>query len=507
MPDSHVRQSSTHDVHNYDAVYRPIPQAPVASEPARPSLELDTSDEQVELVDELASSTLLAEEDTRIHGIHFILGCAVLLPWNALITATPYFLSRLDGSPLKSTFSSYLSTTFMASNLGFLARATATSKQSSNSRRVLLSMSWLAFLSATLYISTFIRPHPGVFFAFVLVNGILQAAAGSYLQTAVVAVASLFGHRTMQAVMSGQAGVGVVVSGVQVLSATASTRGKTSPQSAVAPGSKPEEVSAAIFFALSTLFLVASAGVHVWMTRLPVYQSVLAQSSSSDRMGSIEENDMSESMERLIAEEHNHGRRKLDEKPRIFRLAKVNLPYNFAVAYVFAVTLAVFPPITISIQSTNPSTHPLLFSAVHFLIYNIGDFVGRYLCSFPRLLVWSARRLLAFSISRTLFIPLFLMCNIQWASSSTVPSTPIINSDWLYMFILLLFGLTGGYVSSMCMMSAPSVAHNPRLQGRTKDVDVAATVAAFCLVGGLTFGSVASFAVRAAVCDCNPFGS
>lgn len=47
----------------------------------------------------------------------------------AVITATPYFLSRLEGSPLKSTFSSYLSAAFMISNLPFLAHATATAKQ------------------------------------------------------------------------------------------------------------------------------------------------------------------------------------------------------------------------------------------------------------------------------------------------------------------------------------------------------------------------------------------
>lgn len=55
------------------------------------------------------------------------------------------------------------------------------------------------------------------------------------------------------------------------------------------------------------------------------------------------------------------------------------------------------------------------------------------------------------------------------------------------------------------MMSAPSVEHNKRLKGRKEDVDIAATVTSFCLVGGLVLGSVMSFGVRAAVCKCNPF--
>lgn len=55
------------------------------------------------------------------------------------------------------------------------------------------------------------------------------------------------------------------------------------------------------------------------------------------------------------------------------------------------------------------------------------------------------------------------------------------------------------------MMAAPSLAHNPRLKGRKEDVDVAATLASFCLMIGLTVGSLASFGVRAIICDCNPF--
>jgi len=55
------------------------------------------------------------------------------------------------------------------------------------------------------------------------------------------------------------------------------------------------------------------------------------------------------------------------------------------------------------------------------------------------------------------------------------------------------------------MMAAPSLEHNPRLKGRAEDVDVAATVASFCLVAGLAAGGIASFAVKSVICGCNPF--
>ena len=46
-----------------------------------------------------------------------------------MITATPYFLTQLEGSSLQRTFPSYMSLIFTAANFGFLAHATATTKQ------------------------------------------------------------------------------------------------------------------------------------------------------------------------------------------------------------------------------------------------------------------------------------------------------------------------------------------------------------------------------------------
>lgn len=73
------------------------------------------------------------------------------------------------------------------------------------------------------------------------------------------------------------------------------------------------------------------------------------------------------------------------------------------------------------------------------------------------------------------------------------------------MFILLTFGWSNGYISTLAIIASASLEHNPRLKGRREDVDVAATVASFCLVGGLTVGSLNSFAVRGVMCQCNPF--
>ncbi len=207
--------------------------------------------------------------------------------------------------------------------------------QASNARRVLFSLAALAVLSFMLTASTYTHPAAGGFFAFVLLNAIGQAAAGSYLQTAVVAVASLFGPSAMQAVMSGQAAVAVVISGVQVLSAAASVRG--SKPEAVASPSEPEEQSAFIFFGLSTVFLVVCAFVHSWLISLPAYKSVVSQTMSRERLDTAEGAGLLEESGNGDEYDQQHGKR--DQKNQVVRIAKANGIFNFAVGYVFVVTL------------------------------------------------------------------------------------------------------------------------------------------------------------------------
>lgn len=71
-----------------------------------------------------------------------------LLLFPVTITAMPYFLARLQGSSLKSTFGSYLTTTFTLSNFIFLAHATVTSKHVSSLSLILRSLSNFLLISA-----------------------------------------------------------------------------------------------------------------------------------------------------------------------------------------------------------------------------------------------------------------------------------------------------------------------------------------------------------------------
>lgn len=363
---------------------------------------------------------------------------------------------------------------------------------------------WLVLLNFLLTLSTFFKPSPGIFAAFVMVNGAAQAAAGGYFQTSLIAVASLFGPPAVQAMIAGQAAVAVVVSGVQVISSASSIRGGINGE--VAGDGSAEEKAAFIFFALSTIFLIGSYLAQNWLIKLPIYDQVAGPLERSAQQKIALEVDERPSRRRSLS--HVSLSRAtaevVEEYPNVMRVAKANILYEIGVACVFMITLSVFPPITISVSPTNPAFHPLLFAAIHFLVFNISDFLGRWTCSFRALQVWSAKKLVVMSLGRVFFIPLFLMCNVK-RPANVLNSIPPISSDVAFMLLMFAFGWTNGYVSTLCLMVAPSVEHNPNLKGRLADVDVAATVASFALVGGLALGSFASFAVRAAICNCNPF--
>lgn len=214
------------------------------------------------------------ELDAKILWILFALGCAVLLPWNVIITAMPYFLSQLQDSPYRGSFGSYVTTSFTVANFAVLAFATVTSKQASQSRRITLSSLLIALLTLFLTLTTFLTLTPTLFFFLTLSNGILQAIFGGYLQTSVMVIGALFGPRAMQAVMSGQAAVAVIVSGVQVISSAASVWGEA-PEGydaeAVTDG-KAEAAAAFKFFGLSTVFMLGTVGAYVWLRGMPAYK-------------------------------------------------------------------------------------------------------------------------------------------------------------------------------------------------------------------------------------------
>jgi hypothetical protein len=189
----------------------------------------------------------------------------------------------------------------------------------------------ITFLTLLLTFSTFFRVIPGLFFTFVILNGVIQAGLGAYLTASLVAVASLFGPVAVQAMVAGQAAVAVAVSGVQVVSAALFLSSGT-PESITinAATGSAEERAAFSFFALSTVFLVIGALANQWLVSMPVYKTLVGPLEAKKSTGSMDE----------IQGLRSSGRSDSSEdKARVLRLARCNIVYEIAVAYAFMITL------------------------------------------------------------------------------------------------------------------------------------------------------------------------
>ncbi|KAG9317629.1 nucleoside transporter-domain-containing protein [Chiua virens] len=402
----------------------------------------------------------------------------------AMINATSFFLSRLDGSSFYTTFSPSLSTVYTLTNMFSQLYCTITLKQSSPSRRIFTSIIVSTILVSSLCLSTFFRGTPSLFFSYTLLSMAIFAVVTGYLCTAVLAGAALLGQSFLQIVLSGQAAVAVAVSAVQVISAIISLWGSSPESPRSISDDQAEALAARIFFAVSTIFLVVTFTAYAWLNRQPFYQSIVGTLERHHETGHANE------LTGLVTGADSNSPKAAADS-RVFYVLKRNLIFFFSVAYTFCVTLAVYPAVTVRVQSVD-HIHPLLFTSLHFLAFNVGDLIGRWSCSFPCLVVWSGRKILVMSLLRTLFIPLILLCNFH--PSSTVPLvSPLINSDIFYMIILLALGYTTGYVVSLSMLAVSSLAHNPRLEGRHEDVDVAATLGGSFMNVGLAAGALSSF--------------
>ena len=124
-----------------------------------------------------------------------------------------------------------------------------------------------------------------------------------------------------------------------------------------------------------------------------------------------------------------------------------------------------------------------------FILFNVGDYVGRF---FAEYIKWPKPGRLGMIIVflltmlRFAFIPLFLHCHIPNGRQYT---SDVFLSDWFYIIFMILFSLSNGYLSNICMMSAPQIVN--KAEGQT-----AASLMVALLGLGLGSGALLSNAVK-----------
>lgn len=379
------------------------------------------------------------------------------------LAAAPYFYSRFESNEWVATH--YQSSILSVSTVTNLASAYILARIQKNVSypwRITLSLLMNCVIFTLLAFSTVVMKDVSVrsYFAFLMVMVFGTSLATGFNQNGVFAYVSGFGREEYtQAIMSGQGVAGVLPCIVQIASVLAVPR-KDEDSRDGGPQASPK--SAFIYFITATGVSVATLLAFLYLLRRKPGTKLKVTDGDVD----------------LVR----------DKSVSLWILFKKLRYLAMSVFLCFVVTMMFFPVYTTEIVSVNDPSEsrmydPAVFIPLAFLLWNVGDLIGRMAVAIPSLSL-SHRPWIAFifAIARVGFVPLYLFCNVNGRGA-------IVQSDFFYLFIVqLLFGATNGYLASSCMMGA---SHWVTPEER----EAAGGFMSMMLVGGLAAGSLLSFLV------------
>ena len=489
------------------------------------------------------------DHNKLVYFVFFMQGVGMLFPWNVYITANTYFGLRFHGTVFESNFENIFSFTYTFFNFFFLWLAVRYGKSDYFNMVTAVAMPMI-LQTIVLVASTAFVLVPDInkylLFCLTIFSIAVSGACTALLQGGIFALAGRFPPIYTSAVMTGQGVAGMTVSICSVITTL------TEPCSSKITLADVRW-SAFAYFSVASVVVITSFVSFMSMSTIDFAQ-YYAFGWGSDNV--FEEGDNEEGLiesihsspgeepanspggtrrHRSILESPVYTQEKMTPKtspsatPPEYPssdLYEVELPvfeeevlsvcdlimlirrHAFSVTLVFMVTLSVFPAITSEVRPLSnkdplnpcPSAGRLfgdLWIPCSFLLFNVGDTVGRFFAMYR---IIPSEKIYFLSISRIVFVPLFLMCNVVpsiSASTADLP-TPILAHDFWPVILMFLMSCTNGFLASQDMMYGPMQVED-ELQSR------AGTMMVFFLQLGLILGSIISFGVRAITCLCNPF--
>jgi equilibrative nucleoside transporter 1/2/3 len=371
--------------------------------------------------------------------ILFLHGIGHLLPWNMFITAHEYFSERFTCAPGTNTacygfqdnFENFFSLAAMVPVM--ITTAINIYIQSKIHFKYRMFTSIIAMFFLFIITTVFVRINTEYwvdeFFGLTLLTIILMNIFSGLFQSSTFGFAGILPQEYTAAVMSGQAYAGLFSSVARIISSVVT-----------------EDVllSALIYF-LSAVIVILLCFISLFvLLRLPFVKHYMKLTS----------------VRAIRARQESIIRSTVNVK------AIPNIPfcaiflsisvYAFSVFMVFTVTISLFPAVISSIKSTvkYPSasiwTGKLFDALICFLMFNVSDFVGRYLSTWFKMVGKWKFVLLALTISRVVFIPMVMFCNAQGRS---IPV--LFTSDLWPILLTTCIGLSNGFFASLAMVSAP----------------------------------------------------
>lgn len=411
------------------------------------------------------------------------------------MTATMYFTSRLKDPPsdfpsnqtdnvtleddghrsvLESKFNNVMTLCAMVPLLiftclnSFIHQSIPQKLRISGSLLVIL----LVFLVTAVLVKVDIAPLP--FFTVTMIKIVCINSFGAILQGSLFGLAGMLPASYTTPIMSGQGLAGTFAAFSMIC--------------ALASGSALQDSAFGYFITACVVVLMAIMS-YLALPSMEFFQYYTE--SHGSRPSADEENKMDLLKKESPAEKRPVVDLTEDEaKPSVsvLNIFKQIWVMALSVCFIFTVTIGIFPAVTVEVKSTiaDGGAWDTYFIPVScFLLFNVMDWVGRSLtavCMWPNKdSIW----LPVLVILRVIFIPLFMLCNVQPRHYLPV----LFSHDVWYIIFMIFFSFSNGYLASLCMCFGPK-------KVPPHEAETAGAIMAFFLSLGLALGAAVSFAFR-----------
>lgn len=412
--------------------------------------------------------------------ILYLHGIGHLLPWNFFITAYPYFKDKFSCPQsgnnttgcygFSDDFENYFSAFSMLPILLMSGvNIWLQSRVHYKYRMVVaLVMMLVLFGVTTAFVGVNTSSWVDPFFAITLLTVILMNIASAIFQSSTFGFAGVLPAKYTSVVMSGQAFAGIFAAIASIVS--------------IAAGGNADHLSKGSvigYFLVAVVIITLCLLSFPPLLRLKFVQYYISQTSVKTKKAKQE-----------AALRASINARAVDTSPPFLKIFSEIWLYAVSVLLVFTVTLTLFPAVLANIKSVSANPDSSNWTSVYFspivcfLLFNVTDFVGRYITHW--ITIGSQRYVLfILCVLRLAFIPLFMFCNFHPAGGRHF--FVLFKSDAYPIFFTTLFGISNGYLGSVAMITAPQQVQPDRRE-------TASTIMAFFLSAGLLVGGVTSFA-------------
>ncbi|XP_026990571.1 equilibrative nucleoside transporter 2 isoform X1 [Tachysurus fulvidraco] len=435
----------------------------------------------------------------------FILGLGTLLPWNFFMTASMYFNNRLNTSEwsngtLTATkeyyFNNWMTLLSQLPLLLFTLLNSILYPRIPERIRIAGSLVFILILFILTAILVKVPMEQDRFFSITMATIWFINSFGAVLQGSLFGLVGLLPQKYSAPFMSGQSLAGTFAALAMLFAIASETDEETA---ALGYFITPCVGTLVTLFSYVLLPKLEFARFYLNKSKDQTYEIEVSaellpegtqengelniQATDSLPNGSPKSPECDGAKQAFICVDTEHAKQAKSSVLEVFKKIWV---MAFCVTFVFTVTLSVFPAVTVDVKTAYPGKWERYFIPVCcFLLFNLMDLTGRFVTSWVQ---WPSKESRLFPIlvvSRMIFIPLLMLCNVQGRSFLPV----FFSSDWMFVIIMLLFSLSSGYFVCLSMTYAPQLAG-------PQDGETAGALMTFFLALGLSLGAALSFLLR-----------